>query len=238
MREIITQIGSLPYTDIEEAVQYSLKHDIPFLPELSLIKGDSMSEYIHNPGNLACLERFKQETYDIVKIQCIGPITLLSDPSLNINSEKEAEDITSRHIYGIINNLKAKEIILFLDEPSLGHSGMNFQKEWDKLFYMHNFTTGVHICSLMDWDRLFSSSIDIISFDASMYDLTIYPLYKKFRERGGRIAWGIRNLEDIKDFIEGDLITLPCGMSHIEYKPKDCYPTLKKLQDISYKLLP
>lgn len=33
-RKIITQIGSLPYEDIGEAVEYSLRHDIPFLPEL------------------------------------------------------------------------------------------------------------------------------------------------------------------------------------------------------------
>ncbi len=31
-RKIITQVGSLPYDNTDESVEYSLKHDIPFLP--------------------------------------------------------------------------------------------------------------------------------------------------------------------------------------------------------------
>jgi len=44
---IITQIGSLPFTDVDAAVNYSLQHDIPFLPELTAM-GDWMTEYINN----------------------------------------------------------------------------------------------------------------------------------------------------------------------------------------------
>ncbi|MFH1065606.1 MAG: hypothetical protein V1734_03835 [Nanoarchaeota archaeon] len=45
---IVTQIGSLPYDSVEKAVAYSLKHDIPFLPELPKL-GDSMIQYIRIP---------------------------------------------------------------------------------------------------------------------------------------------------------------------------------------------
>ena len=47
---MITQIGSLPFSDIKQAIDYSINHDIPFLPEL---------------------------TFNIVKVQCIGPATLI-----------------------------------------------------------------------------------------------------------------------------------------------------------------
>ena len=76
MRKIVTQIGSLPLEDVNEAVKYSLKHDIPFLPELPK-KGDAMMAYIKNPGKLSCLEEFKKHKFDTVKIQCIGPATLM-----------------------------------------------------------------------------------------------------------------------------------------------------------------
>ena len=42
-RKIVTQVGSLPYDDVDKAVEYSLRHDIPFLPELPKL-GDAMLE--------------------------------------------------------------------------------------------------------------------------------------------------------------------------------------------------
>src|SRR3989338_1455945 len=74
-RKIVTQVGSLPLEDVGEAVAYSLKHDIPFLPELPK-RGDAMLEYIKSPGKLSCLAEFKKHKFDTVKIQCVGPATL------------------------------------------------------------------------------------------------------------------------------------------------------------------
>lgn len=64
---ITTQIGSLPFTDVDAAVSYSLQHDIPFLPELTAL-GDGMTEYIKNPGKLSCLEAFKEHAFKTVKV--------------------------------------------------------------------------------------------------------------------------------------------------------------------------
>jgi len=75
-RKIITQIGSLPYDNIGEAVRYSLRHHIPFLPELPKL-GDSMLDYIKNPGKLSCLNEFKKHSYETVKIQSVGPAMLV-----------------------------------------------------------------------------------------------------------------------------------------------------------------
>jgi hypothetical protein len=217
----------LPYTDVAEAVAYSLKHDIPFLPELPK-RGDAMLEYIKQPGKLSCLAEFKRHKFETAKIQCIGPATLM----LSGYKEDEAVQRVVEHIQAIIDGLDASEIILFLDEPALGQSGVNFRELWKVLFASFNVVAGVHTCGNMDWDEMFASDIQIISFDASQFDLTKYSKYRS----GKRIAWGVKRIEDIKDFKEGDLITLPCGMGTPLYKPEDCPKALENLSRIKERL--
>lgn len=223
-RKVITQIGSLPYGDIGQAITYSLKHDIPFLPELPKC-GDAMLEYIKQPGRLSCLEEFKKQKFESVKIQCIGPATLM----LSGYKEDEAISRIAEHITAITDGLEASRTILFLDEPALGQSGVNFVELWEAIFSSFKVVSGIHTCGNMDWDKMFSSGIDIISFDASQFDLTKYSKYRS----GKRIAWGVERLEDVKDFQQGDLLTLPCGMGSPKYTVDDCQPNLEKLIKIA-----
>ena len=226
---IVTQIGSLPYEDADLAVAYSLRHDIPFLPELPKL-GDAMLEYIKNPGRLSCLETFKRKVdgCETVKVQCIGPATLV----LSGYGEDDAVARAYEHISAVLDGLNVREIILFLDEPALGHAGFDYQKLWSPLFESFDATFGVHVCGNMNWDDLFRSEIEIISFDASKYDITRYPAYRN----GKRIAWGVQSLENVRDFRDGDLLTLPCGMGPKFYTPDDCDASLKRLQEISGSL--
>jgi len=223
-RKIVTQVGSLPLEDVKEAVSYSLKHDIPFLPELPK-KGDSMLNYIKNPGNLSCLQEFKKNEFDTAKIQCVGPATLL----LSGYNEEEAIKRCYEHISRMMDGLRAKEVILFLDEPALGQSGVDYKTMWDALFSSFDVISGVHTCGNMDWDNMFNSNIKIISFDASQFDLTKYSKYRS----GKRISWGVEEKENIKDFKEGDLITLPCGMGTAMHKKEDCEKNLNRLMTIA-----
>ncbi|MFC2106560.1 hypothetical protein ACFLS0_07420, partial [Candidatus Bipolaricaulota bacterium] len=57
--KLVTQIGSLPFSDVDRAVAYSLEHEIPFLPELTQ-RGDAMMKYVKDPGHLSCLDAFKR----------------------------------------------------------------------------------------------------------------------------------------------------------------------------------
>lgn len=217
---------------MKSAVAYSLKHDIPFLPELPL-RGDGILEYIKNPGQLSCLKEFKKYTFEIVKVQCVGPATLV----ISGYSAEDAIDRIYLHIFGVLGGLKASQVILFLDEPALGQAGFHFERLWALIFESFRVTPGVHCCGNMDWDILFESKlIEIISFDASQYDLTRYPKYKDFREKGGKIAWGVQKKEDVKDFRQGDLITLPCGIGTKLYAVKDCKRELKKLIKIAEQI--
>lgn len=223
---IVTQVGSLPYEDVEKAVEFSLRHDIPFLPELPKL-GDAMMDYIKNPGKLSCLDTFKKkvEGRPVVKVQCIGPATLI----LAGYSEDEAIARTCQHIDALLDGLNAGTIILFLDEPALGQAGFDYHRLWSPLFESFDVTPGVHVCGNMNWDELFNSQVEIISFDASQYDVTIYPAYRN----GKRIAWGIENRQDVRDFQKGDLLTLPCGMGPKLYSTDDCEVCLAKLREVA-----
>ncbi|MHC4509204.1 MAG: uroporphyrinogen decarboxylase/cobalamine-independent methonine synthase family protein [Planctomycetota bacterium] len=223
---IVTQIGSLPYGDVEKAVEFSLRHDIPFLPELPRL-GDAMMDYIKNPGKLSCLETFKRriEGRHVVKVQCIGPATLI----LAGYSEDEAIGRTCQHIEALLDGLSAGATILFLDEPALGQAGFDYHRLWTPLFESFDVTPGVHVCGNMNWDELFNSQVEIISFDASQYDITKYPAYRN----GKRIAWGIETRENVRDFQRGDLLTLPCGMGPKFYSTDDCDVCLGKLRQVA-----
>jgi|TARA_Y100000034_G_scaffold32726_1_gene40147 hypothetical protein len=200
---MLTGIGSLPFVEVKTAIDYSLKHDIPFLPELPF-KGEAMLDYIKNPGKLSCLEEFKKHQFNVVKVQSIGPATLI----LSGYSEDEAISRIYDHVSKILDGLDAGEIILFLDEPALGQALFDFGGLWQAIFSSFDVTSGVHTCGNADWDRIFETDIEILSFDASQYNPTLYPKYRS----GKRIAWGVKNLEDVKDFVEGDLITPLCGL--------------------------
>ncbi|MGY4706311.1 hypothetical protein ACVNPS_00950 [Candidatus Bipolaricaulota sp. J31] len=209
---VITQIGSLPMRDPVAAVEYSLRHDIPFLPELPLL-GDAMLSYIKRPGELSCLPEFRKHEFGTVKVQAIGPATLI----LSGYEPDEALLRVYRHVEAIMDGLRAEEVVLFLDEPALGQAGFDFEELWRPIFSDFPVIPGVHVCGNMQWDLLFKSEvIQIISFDASRYDITRY-----YPRNGKRIAWGITDPSQIKDFRPGDLITPPCGLSPKFYSQED-----------------
>ncbi|HBR10064.1 hypothetical protein LR021_02435 [Candidatus Bipolaricaulota bacterium] len=220
-KKMTTQIGSLPFTSVEEAVAYSIAHAIPFLPELPAL-GDEMLSYIEQPGELSCRKEFHRNRFSTVKVQAIGPATL-------IFAGYEEEDALLRiytHIEQILNGLCAEEIILFLDEPALGQAGFDYTGLWEAIFSSFPVIRGVHVCGNMQWDLLFNAEIDIISFDASQHDITQY--YKS--RQGKRIAWGINSPEQVRDFRAGDLITPPCGLSPRTFTVEACQQTLALLR--------
>ena len=219
---LTTQIGSLPFSEVEQAVAYSLDHDIPFLPELTAL-GDAMMVYVKEPGKLSCLNAFKKHHFETVKVQCVGPATLRCCGY----DEDEAISRIYQHIEAILDGLHAEETLLFLDEPGLGRVGFDYQRLWGPLFESFPVVRGVHLCCNMQWDQLFQAEIDIISFDASSYDIRKY-----YDNRNGTsISWGIERSEDITDFQPGDLITLPCGMPHGAFSEEQAMQRLELLRE-------
>ena len=140
---------------------------------------------------------------------------------------------THEPISRILDGLGAERKIVFLDEPKLIDVDFSYRALWEVLFYDFDVEKGVHTCGEAKLDELFDSDIDIISFDASRYDITECKNYRNEK----RIAWGVQELEDVRDFHKGDLLTLPCGMSHSKYKVDDCEINLEKLIEIKKQLI-
>lgn len=251
---MITQIGSLPYESVAKALEYSLKHDIPFLPELPK-KGDLMTDYIRHPGKLSCLEEFARATngYPLVKVQGIGPATIVSATKKELE-ETKAVQVASAHISTIVNALDARNIILFLDEPSLETAGYDYAKKgmskeeyeamglisvqyrpaWESLVDdlkknvdYSRIILGVHTCGNADWKSLGSLDfLDMISFDASRY-ANVFDA-REFHARKKNVAWGIKDYNNISTYIKGDLITPPCGLANLE--SQECEQVLGMLK--------
>lgn len=101
-----------------------------------------MFEYIKEPDTLKSLELFKEAVRKRkkVKIQCVGPATLLSKYSVD-----EAVTRIYKYVSNIVNGLDA-ETILFLDEPSLGtFPDYNQLKDlWSPIFDSFSVKSGVH----------------------------------------------------------------------------------------------
>lgn len=198
MVRIVTQGGPLPHTNPEDAVAYSQRHDIPFLPELPALQ-ELMPEIILRPGQLHCLELFKQNSYKTVKIQCVGPATLYT-----LGYSEESEEIVIRYIDALLDGLVADNVLLFLDEPALGEDpSYDYREGWSRIFQRYRAIRGVQIYKNRDWNRVGDADIEFISIDASLVDIAS-PHYNHKK----CIAWGIREKGDIQDFQPGDLITL------------------------------
>lgn len=222
---IITGVGSLPYTDPKTAVDYAMKYDIPFLPELTGV-GESMENYLNSSEPLSSARYFGEYSFDLAKFQSVGVVTAMNFKL----SEDEATLKIIDHISRNIKYINAKKIILFLDEPVLGHSGLPFERMWENVFEEFDVIRGIHTCGNMLWDKLLAAPIEILNFDASRYDVTKY-----YTNRSKRIAWGVEKLEDIRDWQKDDLITTPCGLS--QYSTEDAENILENLKNIKNKIV-
>lgn len=199
---MITQIGSVPHKTVEEAMRYSLRHDIPFLPELTS-KEEWFLNYINTPGELLCLREFHNHKYNAVKIQCIGPDTAIKYLGF---TEAEAIDRIRRHLAKALDGLDAQRVIILLEEPGLNVK-IGYERKLEKIFRDLKVEKGIHNCGEIK-EEMFGLDIEFIAFDTSKYDITRLRNYRTRK----KIIWGISRREDVKDYQEGDLLTLPCGM--------------------------
>lgn len=97
-------------------------------------------------------------------------------------------------------------VIVFVDDPGLYASGQStfitlkkdeIVTELNSIYKavrQSGALTGTHSCAGMDWSILFESEVDIISFDAFSYFVSVSSYIgemKEFLDRGGSLAWGI-----------------------------------------------
>ena len=155
-----------------------------------------------------------RKTIRYMKGQVTGPVTFglsLADPDQKpIFYDPTLREILVKHLSAkacwmerkFSSLLPEAKTIIFFDEPSLSSfgsafSGLNREEVISSLngcFHGIKGLKGVHCCGNTDWSLLFSTDLDILSFDAFDYfeTLSLYPgPLKAFLERGGILAWGI-----------------------------------------------
>lgn len=201
--------------------RYAKFGGIPWFPELTSL-GDSMATLIGNPKKLSCQKAFKQCSFEsrFVKLQCVGPTTLKQFKKYRNSTDADIFNLISIYIESIKGALSTERVILFLDEPGMKNAQSGFEDHWEAIFEnFYGVVRGVHICGdSAPWsDILRIPWLNIISLDVSLVDITIYPEYQQFRVRGGVIAHGTESEKSIRDWRLGDIITKPCGMSHLKY---------------------
>lgn len=112
------------------------------------------------------------------------------------------------------------QVILFLDEPALAGFGssalVSIQKEEvitqlnEVIEEVHREggLAGIHVCANTDWGMVFSTGIDILSFDAfGFFDrmLLFKDQVHEFIERGGVVAWGLVPTLNQEDLVQADV---------------------------------
>ena len=97
-------------------------------------------------------------------------------------------------------------VLIFVDDPAINAYGQpayitvtremikSNLKEICDAIHRSGASAGVHSCDAIDWSILFESDLEVVSFDAYNYFLSIIPFVaplKAFLARGGSLAWGI-----------------------------------------------
>ncbi len=160
-----------------------------------------------------------------LKGQITGPITfatgMTDQNDRAIFYDDQLKDIAVKHL-SMKAKWQAREMakkglpaIVFFDEPALAGFGSSAfltitkdavkdcLNELSEAVHSEGGLSGVHVCANTEWDLLFDSTIDIISFDAYGY-FDKFLLYrdaiKAFIERNGILAIGIvpTTAEDIE----------------------------------------
>lgn len=240
---LTTGIGSLPFTDIAQALDYSFQHDLPFLPQLPQLNEEEMmviQALDDSFATYACFEPFLEmaitKNTKKVKLQLAGPITC----SL----------VTERPIDGIVTQLLAKvedmirpfwdhdiEVIFFIDEPMLFVSAASPLRETIKKFIndlkSKDLLVGLHCCSNPEWEPLLNLGFDYLSFDGhvSYSDLVESGKLEGYKKSGGKVIIGLDPRQKIGfDFKLADYISYSCGMGTLSHE--DAYDILRGLNSL------
>lgn len=226
-------------------------------------------------------EILKGKKLKIFKGQITGPVTftlsLKDEEGKPIYFDETLRELCLMHLKAkarwqikILKNF-AENIIIFIDEPILQAVGssayisvedsetMRLIKEFASFVKSTGALAGLHCCGKADWERIFSTGIDILSFDAFFF-FDSFKIYKKeigkFIHRGGYIAWGFvpttDNLKELRDeeiidqavskireiskdiplINKNSLITPSCGMGFLQITDSErVCRILKKLKD-------
>lgn len=233
---LTTQIGSLPFKDVNFAIDYACDFDLPFVPTLPMYcQSEFMAELALSgldnndptPTEICLLATLKRLHGKKCKYQIMGPDSLYRYLLLQNKkiSYREVETFLFKKIQKVLDLFDSYCVtpILFFDEPMLQsyENIANFVTRFDVY-------TGLHTCAKADWTKFSEMKIDYLSLDFLLYDESILET-KDFKNlvRNKVICFGlistnltscntiIKELSYIKGYLKysNHYITPTCGLS-------------------------
>lgn len=215
-----TGVGSLPFTDVETAVDHVLTaYDIPFCPQLPRLEGDMITEWLGaDPGRcgwspardrerprawdalLARLER-APAAHGVVKLQVTGPVTLACALLRSGGTASRAEALALAHELAawLAANAGAQvralaerghAALLIVDEPALHVFGT---ADVDPVWDPLRACApvwGLHLCGPVPWDVVVAARPGVLSFDLSLAPAD-HDALRALLAAGTRIMWGV-----------------------------------------------
>lgn len=193
-----THVGSLPFTNIKEAIEFNKKLDLPSLPTLpSISENEYMLQQIAGGIKNIKIENFKIVTNKLVlndefkikflalddfisefknttiKWQVVGPMTLLKSFAFQL-SKKDQECLLSWYQKLILNFhldliKNFKQVYLILDEPLFDIKLRPELSASIKYFKQMNIEVGLHCCAKLKPTDLNGFNLDMLSIDCSLY---------------------------------------------------------------------
>lgn len=214
-----TGVGSLPFTDVEAAVDHVLTaYDIPFCPQLPRLEGDMISEWLGaDPGRCGwspSRDRERPRAWDtflgrlqdtpaahrLVKLQVTGPVTLACglERAQGTSSRPQALKLAHELSTWLAANAGAQvralaerghDALLVVDEPALHVFGTEHADAVWDPLRAVAPAWGLHLCGPVPWPTVIEARPDVLSFDLSLAPVDSEALTRLARQ-GTRIMWG------------------------------------------------
>ena len=149
--------------------------------------------------------------YSAIRGQMISPISLglkiVDENQKSIIYHDEVREVLFDFIQKKVNQQfrelrqKNPNAFVWVDDPGLalifsalsGYNEFQAKNDLDRFLEGLEGPKGIHLCAKPDWDFLFKSKMEILSFDSFNCGAVIvnYLSLKDFVNRGGTISWGI-----------------------------------------------
>ncbi|MDA0172169.1 hypothetical protein OJ998_23910 [Solirubrobacter taibaiensis] len=201
-----TGVGSLPFTDVEAAVDHVLTaYDIPFCPQLPRLEGDMITEWLGaDPGRCGwspardrerprawgtLLRRLDDAPSRVVKLQVTGPVTLAYALGERLPLAHELATWLAANAGAQVRALaeRGHDALLLVDEPAL-HLFGPVDSVWDPLRASAP-AWGLHLCGPVPWETVLQAQPDVLSFDLALAPVQADAL-RTLLARGTRVMWG------------------------------------------------
>lgn len=191
-----TGVGSLPFTDPQEAAAHAVAaYDLPFCPQLPLLDGDMIAEWLgadpRRCGWSRERDRERPRAWDawlaalaaappahgVVKLQVTGPATLAcallradGAPPARRDAQALAAELASwlaANAADQVRTLRARglDALLVVDEPALHHFGLRDVEHAWEPLRAVAPAWGLHLCCAVPWDVVERAAPDLLSFD-------------------------------------------------------------------------